>query len=345
MSRRKVIRAIDLCCGAGGWAIATRGLPIQIVAAFDFAWDCCLTYRYNNPDAAVACMDVTRLDWSRFRDIDLLLGAIPCEEISVSRNSQPVASLDKWHGLLDSVLAGVDEINPRYWVIENVIQMRKHLPPLTPYVIMNSAHWSGQARKRIFVGRFPIPEPGDAKTLGDYLRPGPYILQECTLRCEKISGRQWYTENTKRLLQPEKPSPVVTDFGSRHSRGFMVPLKEILSPEEPSPTVTEATRTNWRANHGPRVLLVDQPAPTVRAQNRSQMRQQQRQTIVAESDGRERALQFTEAAALQGFPDDYVFVASQSRAWKMVAQAVQIETARAILQAITGREQGSTVCV
>ncbi len=35
--------AIDICGGAGGWAIAARGLPIKIVAAIDHAEDCCAT--------------------------------------------------------------------------------------------------------------------------------------------------------------------------------------------------------------------------------------------------------------------------------------------------------------
>ena len=33
MSVVEPITAVDLCCGAGGWACAARGLPISIVAA------------------------------------------------------------------------------------------------------------------------------------------------------------------------------------------------------------------------------------------------------------------------------------------------------------------------
>jgi site-specific DNA-cytosine methylase len=51
-------------------------------------------------------------------------------------------------------------------------------------------------------------------------------------------------------------------------------------------------------------------------------------------DGRERVLQLTEAALLQGFPADYVFVGAFSRAWKMVAQAIQVDMGRALLEGI-----------
>ncbi|KKM16444.1 hypothetical protein LCGC14_1685720, partial [marine sediment metagenome] len=48
--------------------------------------------------------------------------------------------------------------------------------------------------------------------------------------------------------------------------------------------------------------------------------------------GGKRQLEWQEAACLQGFPEDFVFVGSPSRVGKMVGQAVQIDTARAILE-------------
>ena len=118
------------------------------------------------------------------------------------------------------------------------------------------------------------------KALESCLLPGPYLIQVKTLACDKISRRQWYEKGHKRLLDTLRPSPTITDFGSRHSRGFCIRM----------------------------------------------------------ADGRERALQFCEAAKLQGFPEDYVFVSSQSRAWKMVAQAIQIDLGRAILKGIVEKE-------
>jgi site-specific DNA-cytosine methylase len=43
------IRAIDVCAGGGGWAVAARGTPIRIVAAFDHDEDCLATYCFNHP--------------------------------------------------------------------------------------------------------------------------------------------------------------------------------------------------------------------------------------------------------------------------------------------------------
>lgn len=274
-----MLTAIDICGGGGGWSIAARGLPIRIVAAFDWAKDCCETYRYNFPETEVHHTDVRYVDFSKYQGTDLVLGGVPCEEISVARaNFAPDReTIKKWHALLDAILHAVDVIRPRFWSLENVIQMRKHLPPLTPQWVGRAELWSGQARKRMFIGNFPVPvSADDATVLRDYILPGPYIVQENTLKCDKISPRQWYDKGKKRVLDLDRKSVTITDFGSRHSRGFCIRM----------------------------------------------------------ANGRERSLQFTEAAAIQGFPTDFVFVASQSRAWKMVAQAIPIPLGRAILQSI-----------
>lgn len=243
-----MLKAIDVCAGAGGWSIAARGLPVQIVEAFDIAADCLETYAYNHPETKTTRIDATKLDWKKLRGIDIVLGGIPCEEVSPARRGlfrkPKPGTIRKWHALIDSVLAGIDSIKPRYWALENVIQMRRHLPPLTPFWIVNAAKFCGQSRRRMFAGRFPLPPlPDDSTVLRDYLRPGPYVL----------------------------------------------------------------------------------PAHVVKM------------------DFRMQGKQFTEAAALQGFPGDYVFVSTPDRAWKMVAQAIPIPVGRAILEAIVAEQRKEEV--
>jgi site-specific DNA-cytosine methylase len=45
-----------------------------------------------------------------------------------------------------------------------------------------------------------------------------------------------------------------------------------------------------------------------------------------------RQVEWQELAVLQGFPNDYCFCGSPTRVVKMIAQAVQVDTARAILE-------------
>jgi site-specific DNA-cytosine methylase len=274
---RMTIRAIDLCCGAGGWICAAQGLPIEFVAAVDWAEDCCFTVRYNYPQVPVVCGDATALPLD-LAGVDLVLGAVPCEQLSVARCNVPVEEEDMraMRDLLDGLLALVDRLHPRWWAIENVVQVRRQLPPLTPYVMLNARDWSGQARRRCLIGQFPLPPNGHSQPLRKYLRPGPYTITRKEALSATVSRKQFYGENEIRLLDPAEACPTVTDIGAGHrNRAFIV-----------------------------------------------------------QKAGRRRHLTLQEVARLQGFPADYVFVASPTRAGKMVAQAVQIDMARAILQAI-----------
>jgi site-specific DNA-cytosine methylase len=56
-----MIRAVDICCGGGGWACAARGLPIEIVLAVDLWEPAVMTYRLNHPWAEVWQEDLRNL--------------------------------------------------------------------------------------------------------------------------------------------------------------------------------------------------------------------------------------------------------------------------------------------
>jgi site-specific DNA-cytosine methylase len=278
----KELIGIDVCAGAGGWSIAARGLPIRIVEAFDVAPDCLETYAYNHPETKTTCIDAKEINWKKFKGVDIVLGGIPCEEVSPARRGlfrkPKPGTIERWHALLDSVFSGIALIEPPYWCIENVIQMRRHLAPLTPYWLVNASSFCGQSRKRMFAGRFPVPKcQCDSTVLRDYLRPGPFVLPSHVVGME---------------FRPQ----------GKHL-GFEDRIGRVLNPEMKSPTVIKYTK---------RLQDVALELP----------------------DGRKRVMQFVEAAALQGFPDDYVFVSTPDRAWKMVAQAIPIPVGRAILQSI-----------
>src|SRR5689334_20719771 len=53
-----LIRAIDLCSGAGGWSCAARDLPIHIELAVDHWPVACKTYELNHLVTRVECADL-----------------------------------------------------------------------------------------------------------------------------------------------------------------------------------------------------------------------------------------------------------------------------------------------
>jgi len=293
---RNRLVAIDLCCGAGGWAAAARGLPIEFVAVADIAEDCLETWRINHANDHPRCRiieaDLSTPDGLQAvqdavgkQHVDLLLGGIPCEQISVARVNKPADSdtMAAWRSLLDGCLSLVERLSPGWWCFEDVPTVVKHLPlPLwhgreIPYRIINAAEYGPQSRVRAFIGEFPAPSPPAERkaALADTLRPGPYRTVKNVDKL-KPHSRQYFSAGLMRVLNPQRPSPTILDWGGRHTRGAMIPT----------------------------------------------------------GCGPPRVMEWQEAAAIQGFPEDYVFAASWSRTWKLVAQAIPIYVGRAILAAI-----------
>ena len=114
-----------------------------------------------------------------------------------------------------------------------------------------------------------------------------------------------------RVLDEGEPCPTVAAFSSRHERGALVPVRDPYGRERSMPAL-EVARTVI-AGHGDRMPPVDQ-------------------------DGLIRSMEWQEAALLQGFDENYVFAASWSRTWKLVAQAIPICVGRAILESIMSQE-------
>lgn len=300
---RKVIEAIDLCCGAGGWACAARGLPIRFVAVVDIAADCLETWRINHqadhPDCILLEADLsTEETVSRLLEIAaeraggelLIVGGIPCEEISCHRGAIPVERerMDRWYDLLENCLAIVDALPPRWWAMEDVLQIKRHLPlPLwlgheIPLTTIDAAEFGPQSRRRTFLGRFPMPLCGGTpETLSDCLLPGPHLTFARAEQYEmNATNRSRVYDRYVRILDPKKPCPTITSsFNMRGGR----------------------QRRSW---------------------------------VVEDDRGRRRMLSWQEAALVQGFPRDFLFVGGIIRTCEMIGQAIPIQVGRAILNSI-----------
>jgi DNA (cytosine-5)-methyltransferase 1 len=280
------IKAIDLCCGAGGWACAARGFPIEIVAAIDLWEPATTTYRLNFPDCQVIHGDVRNanlqkqvLAIAKAAGVSLVLGGIPCEWLSVYRVLSAVKEdeIADQRETMDAVLGLVESIDPKWSCLEDVVGIIKHLPLMTQYHILDARHWSCQRRRRCFIGHFPIPpRENNSDTAAVALRRGPF----------RIGKRLW-----GRTPQ-------------RHR------------------TFTNSTCL---------ALDLDRKAATSR-------RDAELGVVDPAVPGGLRNLEWQEAAAIQGFPDDFIFYGSPTDVSAMVGRAVPIPLARAILKAICLKE-------
>lgn len=283
----KMLTAIDLCCGAGGWACAARTLPIRVVVAVDMAPAAVRTYQLNHPTTKVIQGDVREKSVAAQIEAafglgmpDIVLGAVPCHWLSKYRRMNSVGTEERTaeRRTLDSVLGLVRHFNPQYWCIEDVVEIIKELPPMTPYLVIDASTYSPQRRKRAFVGDYPPPDvPGNDELLKHVLRDGPYRIGTRALGRE-VAQRRTFDRGVSYGALLDKKAPTICNIGSRRDAEMVV---------------------------------VDPRLP-----------------------GGKRQMEWQEAASLQGFPPDYVFVGSPTDVCLMVAVAIQIDVGRAILAAI-----------
>ena len=292
--RTRLIRAIDLCCGAGGWSCAARGLPIEIVLAVDF-WDVCRrTHILNHPQTPFLEADIRRVDvindifsaigGAELGRVDLILGAIPCEWLTTRRskamhNEPSAEEMAAERATLAAALAIVERLGPRWWCLEDVVQLEAELPPGTPCWKCSSAVFSAQARRRLYVGKFPPPlfPVASTKMARDVLRPGPYRIGRLAADRELAKSKTFQAHTA-------------------YSQGLDEKLR----------TVTAIT-----SRRDAEFVITDPAIP-----------------------GGRRQIEWQEMAAAQGFPADYVFYGSPGDVAKQISQAIQIDTGRAILREI-----------
>lgn len=187
---------VDLFAGAGGFSEGFRQVGIAVKVAYEYYEPARLTHEKNQPDTKAILKDILHLTPEEVRadlageQLDILFGSPPCTEFSGSKNGGD-GDVEKGFECVKAFLRLVHLLRPRYWVMENVprllVFLRGHLQGeckdrislhdiglpeeggflLIPTIVtLNSVEFGvPQARKRVFLGDFPIPEPTDQVAL------------------------------------------------------------------------------------------------------------------------------------------------------------------------------------
>lgn len=170
----KKIRALDLFCGAGGSSWGAREAGVEIVAAFDLWPMAGKAHDDNFPEAEfiqgrLEEHDVDALA-KRLGKIDIILASPECTNHSPAKGNKPRCELSKETAF--QVIRFAKAFNPRWVVIENVVNMRKW----TRYAefksalialgynlreqVLNAAHFNvAQSRRRLFLTADKRQEP------------------------------------------------------------------------------------------------------------------------------------------------------------------------------------------
>ena len=108
---------LELCAGGGGQAIGLEAAGFVHAAAIDIDQAACATLRLNRPDWHVIQSDISHVDFSPFRGIDLLAGGMPCPPFLVA--GRQLGSSDE-RGLFPQALNLIEQLAPSAVLLENV---------------------------------------------------------------------------------------------------------------------------------------------------------------------------------------------------------------------------------
>ena len=173
MNRKRPI-AIDLFAGVGGMTLGFEQAGFDILGSVEIDPIHCAVHEYNFPFWTTICSDISKINAKtikslsqiRNQDIDVVFGGPPCQGFSSMGKRDPK---DNRNNLIEHFIRLVIELQPKYFVIENVPGMAtknnqaflkkifnkftiNNYQIQTKYKILNSANYGvPQIRKRLFL--------------------------------------------------------------------------------------------------------------------------------------------------------------------------------------------------
>jgi DNA (cytosine-5)-methyltransferase 1 len=361
-------KVVSLFSGAGG---LSRGFSdrFSIEIAVDNDRYAAATFKANFPMTKVICDDIDNIDWCKelaeidlkTNDIDVVIGGPPCQGFSKG-NRQTNGLNNPLNILWKSYFKVVRTLQPSWFVMENVqglwfIDNGKtrneilHVFEEIGYHV-ETAHLMAtdfgvpQSRLRtFFVGNregfmFPFPKPRCAKD--KYTTVGEAILGDLpSLESPDgkiIEGDFWksdYAGSPRSQYQDIIRcgcSEVTNHVTVKSSEEVRKRWKDI-PPGGNWSDITTKNREGWRnvsdeelykVSHSNLYKRLDPNKPSITIANF-------RRSMICHPL-EDRIISIREAARLQSFPDDYIFIGSKGAQQQMVANAVPPLLGRAIAQ-------------
>ena len=158
----KVLSLFDgISCGMV--ALERAGVPVERYVAYEIDKYAIQISKKNYPQIE-HCGDVTKADFTQYKGFDLLIGGTPCQDLC-SMGSHKGLSGEK-SGLFFEIARALKEVNPKYFLLENNASMTKENEEIITKIMgvepimINSADFTAQNRKRLYWTNIPIEEWG-----------------------------------------------------------------------------------------------------------------------------------------------------------------------------------------
>ena len=341
---------IDLFAGVGGLSLGFEKQGFDVLIANEYDASIAAAYSENHKNTKMIVGDITSLDLkdtfgAYAGKIDVVIGGPPCQ--GFSQKGQRKTIHDKRNFLFKYYVAVVELVKPKYFVMENVPNLLtaeggyflKEIEELfnnmgysLEHGVLNASDYGvPQSRRRaVIIGKLngippKLPEPKSSKvTIWDaisdlaYLESGEGTYEQPYKNAPESDYQKLLRGNSTKLYNHvvTKHSPLALE------RLAMIPPnagKEVLPKEHLTKSIYSGTWTRMRKDEISVTITTRFDTP---------------------SSGKfthpflDRAITVREAARIQSFPDDFIFVGNKGSQMKQVGNAVPPLLAAAIAEVI-----------
>jgi len=267
----------------------------RIIKAYDINPKAVETYNFNL-EPVCEVKDVMTLNPDELPKVDVVLGGFPCQDFSVAGKRRGI-SVHRGN-LYKALVSAVEAVRPKIFLAENVKGLLTANEGLAIRVITSDFANAGPGY-RVYMGLLNAADFGVPQR-----RERVFIV-----------GVRKDLEGEFRFPKPTHAPPLLADGVDLlpwvTARDALYDLEdENILKSMPN---WERSRAKKNRGQGNDPIKPDQPSPTIRAEHHGNIEFHYRLP---------RRLSVREAARLQGFPDNFVFQAPMSEAYKLVGNAV-----------------------
>ncbi len=302
------MKVISLFSGAGGLDLGFSLEGHEIVWANDCFPEAVETYRLNIGDH-IDGRDIRDVPSEEIPDADILIGGFPCQGFSVANMNR--SESDPRNFLYKEMVRVLRDKQPKYFLAENV-------------------------RGLVSMGKGAVLEMiiNDFSALGykvqyKVLTAADYGVPQMRVRLLILGVR-----DDLNVEVPFPPTPTHADPAKAAQLGLRpwVTVGEALAhfpePEEINNIPNHENskyKLRFNGHIGHRTINADKPSPTVTARG-----DDKGGVVVLHHPNNHRRMTARELAAVQSFPDDFVFVGPKTTAYRQIGNAVPPKLAQAL---------------
>lgn len=306
MAKTQKYKVLSLFSGCGGLDLGLEGdfnylgkkyaeNPFHVVWANDINAKACKTQALNFPATEVVCDDITKVLENKLKlpEADIVVGGFPCQDFSLAGKRQGLKV--KRGQLYLSMVEVVKQVKPKIFMAENVKGLLSWEGGLGIATMVSDFEELGYnvEYKLHNTANFGVPQTRERVIImgvrKDVANDVVWPAETHSVRPDETGLLPWVT--IKDAIGDLEDS---TRHDSLPNSGYS---KAKLFPGTQGNTITKP----------------DRPGPTMRAEHHGN---------IEFHYGLQRRLSAREAARIQSFPDDFVFISSTTDAYRQVGNAV-----------------------